>query len=170
MNTYFISDHHFGHRNIIEYEQREFKNIVDMDAEMIKKWNMVVNKDDIVYHLGDFSFYNKEKTSQIVGSLNGRINLIMGNHDRHSVKWYYDCGFNKVYDKPIIYNDFIILSHEPLYTNNILPFVNVHGHLHSKKIEGGYNINMSVELWDYIPISWEKLKKTIDFLQKRNIL
>ena len=102
MNTWIISDTHFGHENIIKYCNRPFSSVEEMDARMIKLWNNVVKKNDIVYHLGDFGVGNKEYISKIVSKLNGRIFLILGNHDSHPVKWYYDCGFARVYDKPII--------------------------------------------------------------------
>jgi len=158
-STFFISDHHFGHRNIIEYEGRKFKKTLDMDTEMINKWNSVVNKENTVYHLGDFAFYDKETITSIVMQLNGKINLVMGNHENHSIQWYYDCGFNKVYDKPIVLGGFIILSHEPIYTNDNSPFVNIHGHLHSKESMCDKNINVSVEKWEYTPVTYKKLKK-----------
>ena len=113
MKEWIISDTHWHHKNIIEYCNRPFSSVEEMDNTMIKKWNSVVGKDDIVWHLGDFAMGTKEQITQIVEQLNGRIYLILGNHDNHTMKWYYDCGFAKVYDHPILYRDFYILSHHP---------------------------------------------------------
>ena len=52
-----------------------------MNQEIIKRWNSVVSKNDIVYHLGDFAFGNKNFIESIVNQLNGKIYLILGNHD-----------------------------------------------------------------------------------------
>jgi len=84
MNTFIISDHHWGHDNIVKYEPYRlemakklgFNNVEKM---MISRWNSVVGKNDLILHLGDFCFsYNKKTIDQ----LNGRKVLILGNHDR----------------------------------------------------------------------------------------
>ena len=56
MVYWFTSDTHFGHKNIIEYCKRPFSSVEQMNEMLIKKWNNKVKVDDIVFHLGDFSF------------------------------------------------------------------------------------------------------------------
>jgi calcineurin-like phosphoesterase family protein len=161
-NVYVISDHHFGHTNIIDFESRPFRDADEMTETMIEKWNAVVTKDDKVIHLGDFSFLNKDKTASIVSRLNGYKTLILGNHDRgRSRSWWLDAGFDEVSENPIVYNGFYFLSHEPMYMNKHMPYVNVHGHIHGQKYEGKQYINVSVELWDYTPISFEQIKAMV---------
>lgn len=156
--VFLISDHHFGHSNIIKYENRPFSDVDEMTEHMITKWNETVRKGDKVFVLGDFSFYGKEKTSEILFRLNGIKYLVKGNHDRRrSNRWWLEAGFDKVYDEAILYHNFFILSHEPQYTNNSMPYVNIHGHIHSKKITGARNINVSVEVRDYTPVSFDKI-------------
>ena len=53
---YVISDTHFSHNNIIEYCDRPYKNTLEMNQDIIKKWNSVVTENDIVFHLGDVGF------------------------------------------------------------------------------------------------------------------
>lgn len=157
--TYFTSDHHFGHSNIIDFELRPFENIDHMNTEMISRWNNTVRKQDIVYHAGDFSFLNKEDTTKIFDKLNGRIRLIMGNHDRaRSVSWWKSVGFEEVYEYPICYKDFYWVSHEPMYMNKHIPYVNMHGHTHGTKIEGKSFINLCVEHWEYTPVKFDPLQ------------
>lgn len=62
MNNWVTSDLHFGHKNIIKYENRPFKDIEEMDKAIIELWNKTVKKDDKIYILGDFSWYKGEKT------------------------------------------------------------------------------------------------------------
>jgi len=69
-------DTHFFHKNIIRYTNRPFKNVNEMNYEMVRRWNSVVGEKDTVYHLGDFSFGNKKETSTLMEKLNGRIILV----------------------------------------------------------------------------------------------
>ncbi len=88
--------------------------------------------------------------------------LIIGNHDKdRSVAWWRETGFNEVYQYPIIYNDFFILSHEPVYLNENMPYANIHGHIHHLKYADRQFFNVSVECIDYTPISFEKVKESI---------
>lgn len=61
---------------------KNFQSVDEMDEYLINLWNKTVTPDDEIYNLGDFSFYNSvEKTEQILTRLNGKHNLILGNHD-----------------------------------------------------------------------------------------
>ena len=160
MKRFMISDNHFGHKNIINYESRPFENTDEMEKEMIKTWNETVAKDDEVFHLGDFAFLGKEKTKEIVSKLNGKIHLILGNHDHKPIKYYLECGFETVSAYPIILDGFWILSHEPVYLNKAMPYANIHGHLHSTELTGNY-FNVSVELINYKPVDFEKIKRVV---------
>ncbi len=81
MKEYVIADLHFGHKNIIKHEKRPFENIEEMDKNLIAMWNNIASKEDVIYILGDFSWYNGAKTSELLKRLNGRKILIIGNHD-----------------------------------------------------------------------------------------
>ena len=59
---WFTSDTHFGHKNIIQYCSRPWDNVEKMNEDIINNWNAIVKPNDIVFHLGDVSFRNKEKT------------------------------------------------------------------------------------------------------------
>ena len=88
MNTFFTSDHHLGHANIIRFEPLNrvdergvmFESVNQMDEFLIERWNEVVGLDDLVYHLGDAS-YKRETLRAVLPRLNGRKILICGNHD-----------------------------------------------------------------------------------------
>ena len=51
--NFYISDTHFSHANCLAFDNRPFKTVEEMDAEMIRRWNAVVNNVDLVYILGD---------------------------------------------------------------------------------------------------------------------
>lgn len=160
MTTFLISDPHFFHSNMIRYESRPFTDVDHMNSEIIKRWNSVVKKNDTVIVLGDFALAPRSAVREIVAKLHGTKWLIMGNHDRgRSVTWWHGVGFAKVYEYPIIYEGFYILSHEPVYMNDAMPYINCHGHIHSKVLSGKSYVNVSVERWNYTPITFESIKK-----------
>ncbi len=162
MNIYVIADTHFYHNNIIQYCNRPFENVEQMNEFMINKWNERVQSDnDIVIHLGDFGFGSKEQLQNIANQLRGRKILIKGNHDmRKGNQFWLDCGFDLVYkDKQLdiekvfqdmkeIYPDFnesldkekevmgiskIIVSHNPVAVDG--RELNIHGHIHNAPLD-----------------------------------
>jgi calcineurin-like phosphoesterase family protein len=133
-----------------------------MDRAMTASWNAVVGQEDKVFHLGDFSFGNMETTRNIVSALNGYKILILGNHDRGRGRdWWLEAGFNEVSEYPLVYKDFFILSHEPMYMNKHMPYVNVHGHIHGQKYEGNNHFNICVEHSNYKPLSFEQIRDAV---------
>lgn len=79
---FFISDLHFGHKDVLAFDRRPFKNVEEMEAEMIRKWNNKVSQEDHVFVIGDmFGGVTTAHAGEIVHSLNGKIHLIRGNHD-----------------------------------------------------------------------------------------
>lgn len=165
--TFLISDTHFSDSQIIKYEKRPFKDMQEMNSNLIDNWNSVIKKEDTVFHLGDFANpnLNEDEIKNIVNSLNGKIILIMGNHDFHfsKEKWE-DLGIYQAIQYPIIFKDFFILSHYPLYINENMPYANIFGHVHnnpSYKDFSNQSYCVSVERIHYIPISFSKIKDTI---------
>lgn len=162
--TFFIADTHFDDENIIIYENRPFDCVSDMNRGLISYWNDTVGADDEVYVLGDFGCDTKENLGKILSQLNGRKYLIKGNHDIYSNDVYRQCGFAEVYDKPIILDGFWILSHEPLYVSQHMPYANIFGHVHGSPIYKDFSahhfcVSVEREQVDYRPVSFDKIKK-----------
>lgn len=89
--VYFTSDTHFNHANIIGFCSRPFKNVNEMNETLIANWNRVVGVDDIVFHLGDFCLGGSAEWTNVLNRLNGKIYLIVGNHDMKNLRQsYYD--------------------------------------------------------------------------------
>jgi calcineurin-like phosphoesterase family protein len=61
-DTWFTSDFHFGHFNIIRYCNRPFTNTEEMDAQ--------VKPNDTLYFLGDFCMGSVEKVAAYRKRLN----------------------------------------------------------------------------------------------------
>ncbi len=159
---FFIADPHFGDDRIRRYENRPFETVKEMDSEIISRWNTVVTNTDIVYILGDFGAEGYE--TQVLSELNGKKLLVKGNHDIKSNDDYRAFGFDEVYDHPIIFENFWILSHDALYVNSNMPYANIFGHVHNNPIIKDYSKQhfcVSAERIDYTPIDFESIKKII---------
>lgn len=78
------SDLHFFHAGVLKFnpDTRPFTDVNEMHEGLINHWNSVVGVNDVVLHLGDFSFKGKEATENILEKLNGNIVFILGNHDK----------------------------------------------------------------------------------------
>jgi calcineurin-like phosphoesterase family protein len=83
-NYFITSDLHFCHKNILKFspDTRPFKEVDHMTESLIQEWNSKVKPEDVVFHLGDFSFLGGEATKKIIERLNGTIVFILGNHDK----------------------------------------------------------------------------------------
>lgn len=165
---FFIGDTHFGHSQIIDYENRPFANVEDMDKELINRWNSVVMDEDTVFMIGDFSFYDKAKTTEICNCLKGQKILIIGNHDDKQAEYYIDCGFYKVYEYPIIFERFWMISHDPLYLNPNMPYANIYGHVHGNEMYVDYSKHSfcaCVERINYTPIEWDEIKAKLSNIE-----
>lgn len=134
MNIYFTSDLHFGHRNVIIFDRRPFASVEEMDETLISNWNKKVTDEDLVYILGDISWYKDDKTCEIFERLNGRKVLIKGNHDRvhGKIKKY----FEEIADYKEITlsgNRHIVLCHYPIVCFNRHQYGSYmfYGHVHN---------------------------------------
>lgn len=169
-NIFFIADTHFGHSNIIRYENRPFGSVGQMDAYLAEQWNATVSEEDTVYVVGDFSFYSKGKTREICSRLCGHKYLIIGNHDRETPKDYLDAGFDWVYDKPVVLDGFWLVSHEPLYINPNMPYANIFGHVHANPAYSDYSPQsfcVSVERISYRPVAFDEIKRKMGLSQQQ---
>lgn len=160
---YFTADTHFGHGNIIKYENRPFADIEEMNTHMIKNWNEKVEPDDDIYILGDLIFGKGQNANDILNQLNGKKYLVKGNHDsflrdkkfdRDLLVWvkdYYVLKYN---------NRKFVLFHYPIQVWDCRHYDSIHlyGHVHSKtinKIPNSYNVGVDVN--NFTPISIEEI-------------
>lgn len=100
--NYYISDLHFGHKNVIRFDTRPFQSVDEMDEELIRLWNNKVSDTDDVYIVGDFSYRSGRQEQWYLKQLNGRKHLILGKYldeDKNSIwrnkkenVYLLDCG------------------------------------------------------------------------------
>jgi len=79
--TKILSDTHFGHNRITEFEPNRLKraSFENQDQMLLDTWNKQISNDDNILHLGDFAF---KSVQNYTSRVNGNISLILGNHDR----------------------------------------------------------------------------------------
>lgn len=133
---FYISDLHFGHYNIIRYDNRPYNSVEEMDKALINNWNSVVSNDDVVWILGDISWYDDEKTAEIFKQLKGIKVLIKGNHDNIKSGSKISKCFTSVQDYAELYlnkKDKIVMCHYPMpfWNGQFRNSVHLYGHIHN---------------------------------------
>lgn len=179
---FFTSDLHFGHENVIRFDNRPFNTVEEMDEELINRWNDKVGKGDLVYILGDLIWKTAiNEAVQIIKRLNGQIILIKGNHDRflHNAAAKKALAGIKDYDDIcVILEDGTtrrcILSHYfiPFYNGHRYQAIHLHGHSHfteesaeesritTELNEKGYDLkiyNVGCMYWNYTPVTLDEI-------------
>ena len=174
--VYFTSDTHFNHANIIDFCSRPFKNVEEMNETLITNWNRVVGVDDIVFHLGDFCLGGSAEWTNVLNRLNGKIYLIVGNHDIKNLRQGYYDRF-----EGILMQMHIEIGKQKIYLNHC-PFLcyggaykdtwQLFGHVHTSKNNTGKDasrLNMlfptqydvGVDNNNFTPVSFDQVKAII---------
>lgn len=171
MNTYFSSDLHLNHENIIKYCSRPFKDKEHMNKEIIRRWNERVKEEDTVFHIGDFCFKASGthiKAKDWEKQLNRRIIFLKGNHDRNNGTK------TKIHRLVLSINGHVVnLVHDPIHAD-VNYEMNLTGHVHEKweikRIKKGFSftdcVNVGVDVWDFYPVSYDEIKSRYDTLLK----
>ncbi len=167
---FFTSDTHFGHQNIISHCKRPFESVEEMDATMIKRWNDKVGKRDQVYHLGDFTFRSGQGVRDYIDQLNGRIFLILGNHDEKNDEVTKEFGICPKLIRIKYYKQRIVLCHYQMANwqgkcRDVMPswhlFGHAHGTTHLYKVELR-SMDVGVDCNNFTPLSFEEIKQAFE--------
>lgn len=169
MRDLFIGDLHFYDENIIKYENRPFKSVEEMNNTMIHNWNRVATDNDRVFVVGDFismDYCTGPEATDIINKLNGHIVLIVGNHDKNYLDFYREFFMDKIeiIEFPIIWDNFWMVSHEPMYITENSPYANIFAHIHNNpmyKTVSKRSCCVSAERLDYTPIEGIKIKEAV---------
>jgi len=173
---FFTADCHFNHIPIIQYANRPFKNVNDMNEELIKRWNEVVPPGSLVYVIGDFIWgkergYRTEGTREIIDRLNGQIFLIEGSHDKPSIELIKE-GYRKFVLKTTpqlrikINKQDITLNH---YCMRVWPKSHydswhLFGHSHNRLKPEGKSLDVGVDGHNYYPWTWNEI---VEYMKTR---
>lgn len=172
---FLVSDTHWGHAKIITYCNRPFKNVEEMDKALIENWNSVVSPEDIVYHLGDVVFKGANHARQMLDSLNGKIYLVRGNHDKDLRRirdrfefWPDGAEYKDLVTIEILDEDAprgvqpLVLCHYALRSWDRKTHGAIHcfGHSHGTLTDDPFarSLDVGVDCHNFRPISYEEVK------------
>lgn len=177
--TWFTSDLHFGHENILRLcPERRGETIDEHDHILVDNWNAVVAPDDDVHVLGDFALRcHPARMAEIFNALKGRKHLTIGNHDNGatlSLKWaseptpyrelqleLQECGPD---GKPLLQR--IVLCHYAMRTWNQAHrgAIMLYGHSHGNLPAIRNSLDVGVDAWDGRPVSLEMVRERLNIL------
>lgn len=140
-NTFFISDMHLNHGNVLRFDNRPFPDLDTMHEQILLRWNNVVTNADDVYILGDMVWKLDDKILSLVSRLKGKMHLLTGNHDGGSLK---DYRFKKLFEEIVPYKELklhtkdnkhtnVVLSHFPImmWNGQHRGSIHLYGHVHN---------------------------------------
>ena len=160
---WFTSDTHYNHANICSSTTkwtdpvtiREFKTLEHMNAHLVGNINEMVGQDDILIHLGDWSFGGFESIEHFRNQIVCKnVHIITGNHDHHiennrgdcqklfsSVSKYVELNVKWNVGTPLQDEQNFVLMHFPIasWNNMARGAIHLHGHVH-------FNPNMRFQL------------------------
>jgi calcineurin-like phosphoesterase family protein len=188
-NIYFTSDTHYSHVNICrgttnwknsDDMTRDFSTLEEMNETLINNINNKVGENDILFHLGDWSFNGFENIKIFRNKINCKnIHLLLGNHDHHiernkhdirkifsSVNYY--CYLTVVRPNNGIMDKYsFVCIHYPIASwNNIREgVIHLHGHVHlpeNLRLGPGRSIDVGVDGNNLEPISLDEILKLMN--------
>ena len=114
-----------------------------MNETIISNWNRVVSPDDIVFHLGDFCLGGSAEWINVLSRLNGKIYLIIGNHDIKNLRQDY-----RKYFEQVVMQMYIEVDKQKIYLNHCLLFPTQY--------------DVGVDNNDFTPVSFARVKAIIE--------
>ena len=162
---YYTSDLHLFHKNIIEYENRPFSSIEEMNNTIIDNINYRLSPDDELYILGDFTLSKTpRRVSKLIKRIKCKKHLIIGNHD-HFTRDESLCSLFDSVQRYLEIDDGdwrVILFHYPIQNWNLKRYGSIHlyGHVHSKEelqLKEVNAFNVGVDVNNFMPVTIEEL-------------
>lgn len=171
----FYSDPHLGHFNIIEYCNRPFSTVEEMNEVLVRNYNNLISDNDIVFWLGDCFFKgNIDRYKALLGQMHGKKILIVGNHDQGDGMMA-RMGFEIVMHESVmeIGGRVCRLSHYPYdgpardkhlakRPRRNVGEILLHGHSHSvEKVTSRNSISVGVDAWGYGPALYSEVEELV---------
>lgn len=155
---WFTADQHFGHKNIIGYCGRPFNTLEEMEEEIIFRHNKVVSHEDTVIHIGDFSFYKKRGTKNLISRLKGKKVFLKGDHDK---KWL---DGNPELKEFKIDNYWVTCFHWPMlsWPKSFHGSIHLFAHCHGRNDHPGRAIDVGADTNNFYPYSFEQVLEELE--------
>ena len=181
MSIWFTSDTHFGHANIIQYCDRPYTSLSEMDEVLIANWNQVIQPNDILYHLGDFTLGGQEQATNYFARLNGKISVVPGGHDN---KWVSKGIYTSKPGHPIVIlpplvtiklpipsvdqHQLVVLCHYAMrvWDRSHYGSWHLYGHSHCGLPPHPNSLDVGVDCWNYFPVSLEQISEEMSNAEK----
>lgn len=177
----YTSDMHFGHFNVIKFDQRPFSDIDEMNRVMIELWNGRVQPDDKVYIAGDICHRSKHPAEWYLSRLKGHKYLILGNHDGSIMDNPEAMKYLDGVDNMMTVKDGdkqICICHYPLAGWNAYfhGSWHIYGHIHNRKNETfeimkkkSHALNAGCMINGYMPASFNELLRNSEAFKRGNV-
>jgi calcineurin-like phosphoesterase family protein len=161
--TWFTSDTHFGHANIINYSKRPFASVAEMDGALVANWNAVVRPDDDIWHLGDFCFRSTRTPESYLRRLTGRVHLVWGNHDGQETKGMAGLASSQPYAEITIDGTRLVLFHYAMrvWNRSHQGSLHLYGHSHASLPGDRQSLDVGVDCFDYRPVSLDDIVRRL---------
>lgn len=167
-NYFFTSDEHFGHFNVIRYNNRPFKTLEEMDETLIQNFNSKVSNSDsnVTIHCGDFTFAKtyEEAHRKYISRLNGKHVFLMGSHDY----WLKQArGIHEVWERKI-QGQWVVACHYAMrvWARSHYGSWHVYGHSHGNLPSFGKSYDVGVDNNALFPLSFEELSGIMSLLDE----
>jgi calcineurin-like phosphoesterase family protein len=178
MKTFFTSDTHFDDEYAIQYFNRPFKSVDEMNVVIVERWNSVVTQKDTVYHLGDFTLDDISHFTKWVSQLNGNIKILPGSHDD---PWLIDFVVSEKVQvmAPLVSVEFpeimageksqvIVICHYSMqvWDRSSQGSWHLFGHSHGKLKGVGLSFDVGVDCTEFTPLTLEEVASKMANLKR----
>lgn len=156
---WFTADEHYGHKNIIQYCNRPFSSIEEMDIEVMNRHNQVVREDDVVIHAGDFTMISNYRAVMegYISKLNGTHIFLVGNHDGWLPKNTRQIWVKTIEQQPVTVCHYAMR----VWPKSHYGSFNLFGHSHGRLEPQPRQMDVGVDTNDFYPYSWEEIKNKL---------
>jgi calcineurin-like phosphoesterase family protein len=178
---FVTSDWHLGHNRILEYCQRPFDNVDDMDDAIIDNFNEVVKEKDLVLFVGDFCFRGSKLHEYVSRLVCKNWIFMLGNHD-YNYKNKIARAFSEQKKRITLGESYTGKTSLAMYPGSTIHYhafhcpcqvwyqkhygaLHFHGHCHGGLggVTGEGRIDVGVDVWGFKPLS---LIQVLDELRK----